>query len=428
VTDIAASPAFPLQPAASAAPAQALPPGNRIEFTGARPEFVRLVMRGGCFELLTLGFYRFWLATDMRRHLWSNTSVNGDSLEYTGTAKELLIGFLFALAILVPIYLVYFFIGLEAERYQAFASVPLALFFFLFYQFAMYRARRYRLSRTIWRGLRFWMTGSGWSYAWRSGLWTLLVIVTLGLALPWYQAALERYKMKHSHFGDLQGRFDGTGWDFFKRGSWIWFLGLVAILLMIAFAVMSATPQLVPGLSEEHVRLIGGAGLVFLNLGVMVGAPFAYAAYKAIEWRWWASGIRFGEVRFESTLRLSELVPLYWMVIAWSAFIGLFLTGWFGGVIYTAWLTMGPAQSSIEGFALAVTGIPLLVAMALGYLIAALAFGVVIRIYLRRDIWARVAASTTVHNLHVAENVAARGEAAGALGEGFADSLDIAGI
>ena len=94
-------------------------------------------MRGALLELVTLGFYRFWLATDMRRHLWSHTSVDGDAPEYTGTAKELLIGFLFALAILVPIYLAYFFIGLEAELYQAFASIPLVLFFYLFYQFAM---------------------------------------------------------------------------------------------------------------------------------------------------------------------------------------------------------------------------------------------------------------------------------------------------
>ena len=100
---------------------------------------------------------------------------SGDAPEYTGTAKELLIGFLFALAILAPIYLAYFFIGLEAELYQAFASIPLILFFYLFYQFAMYRARRYRLSRTIWRGVRFWMKGSGWAYAWRAGLWMLLV-------------------------------------------------------------------------------------------------------------------------------------------------------------------------------------------------------------------------------------------------------------
>ena len=41
----------------------------------------------------------------MRRYLWSHTSVDGDAAEYTGTAKELFIGFLFALAILGPVYL-----------------------------------------------------------------------------------------------------------------------------------------------------------------------------------------------------------------------------------------------------------------------------------------------------------------------------------
>ena len=90
MTDFAAaSPAFPVEPVAPATPAAPATSGSRIEFTGSRPEFVGLVMRGSFFELLTLGFYRFWLATDMRRHLWSNTSVDGDALEYTGTAKEL---------------------------------------------------------------------------------------------------------------------------------------------------------------------------------------------------------------------------------------------------------------------------------------------------------------------------------------------------
>ena len=56
------------------------------------------------------------------------------------------------------------------------------------------------------------------------------------------------------------------------------------------------------------------------------------------------------------------------------------------------------------------------------------AFGVVVRMYLRRDIWARVVASTVVHNLSAADNVSARGEAANALGEGFADGLDIGGF
>ena len=113
---------FPFGPPPAPPPAAA---GTaRVTFSGQRRDFRRLVMRGAALELVTVGFYRFWLATDMRRHLWSNTAVDGDAAEYTGTAKELLIGFLFALAILAPIYLVYFLIGLEAERLQAFASRP----------------------------------------------------------------------------------------------------------------------------------------------------------------------------------------------------------------------------------------------------------------------------------------------------------------
>ena len=148
------------------APAPAAP-GTRVVFADRRPDFRRMVMRGAFLELVTVGFYRFWLATSMRLHLWSHTSVDGDAPEYTGTAKELLIGFLFAVAILLPLYLVYFLIGLEAERLKAFASVPLALFYYLFIQFAIYRARRYRVTLTVWRGVRFSMRGSGFNYAWR---------------------------------------------------------------------------------------------------------------------------------------------------------------------------------------------------------------------------------------------------------------------
>jgi hypothetical protein len=206
-----------------------VPPPMPVAFSGSRGEFFDLAKRGAALELVTLGFYRFWLLTDIRRHLWSNTLVDGDAAEYTGRGKELLIGFLVALAILVPIYLGYFLIGLEAEHYQAFASIPLVAFFYLFGQFAIYRARRYRLTRTVWRGVRFWMTGSGWIYALQASLWGLLMILTLGLILPWRAAALERYKMRHSHYGDLQGSFEGRGWEFFKRGWWLWLLTPIAL-------------------------------------------------------------------------------------------------------------------------------------------------------------------------------------------------------
>src|SRR5450631_4917849 len=358
------------------------PPPLPVSFSG---------VRGAGLELVTAGFYRFWLATDIRRHLWSNTHIDGDAAEYTGRARELLIGFLFALAILVPIYLAYFLVGLEAERLKAFASFPLFAFFYLFGQFAIYRARRYRLTRTVWRGVRFWMSGSGWAYAARAALWGLLMILTLGLILPWREAALERCKMRHTYYGDLQGSFDGRGWDFFKRGWWLWPLAPIALYV---------TPL----------------------------APFVYAAFKAVEWRWWLSGIRFGDVRLESTMRRGALIGLYWKVIGWVLVLA---------VVFAAYLALcSGLVASMSGMPISqffapqvfLKSIPLLILAGLGYLVFALAINVVMRVYLLRDLWVRVLASTIVHDIEAAANVSARGEMANALGEGFADGLDVAGF
>jgi uncharacterized membrane protein YjgN (DUF898 family) len=372
-------------------PPSPVPPPMPVAFSGSRSEFFDLVKRGAALELVTLGFYRFWLLTDIRRHLWSNTLVDGDAAEYTGRGKELLIGFLVALAILVPIYLGYFLIGLEAEHYQAFASLPLIVFFYLFGQFAIYRARRYRLTRTVWRGVRFWMSGSGWIYALRASLWGLLSAVTLGLALPWRAAALERYKMRHSYYGDLQGSFEGRGWEFFKRGWWLW--------------------------------LLAPAAMVVYPL-----APFIYGAFKAVEWRWWLSGIRFGGVRIESSLPRSALIGLYWKVIGWIVVLGF---------VFSAYLGLAAAlvaSMSGEPFAEFFTSqefsksIPLLALVGLGYLVFALAMNVVIRVYLVRDLWVKVLGSVNISGLEAAADVAARGEMANALGEGFADGLDVGGF
>jgi uncharacterized membrane protein YjgN (DUF898 family) len=372
-------------------PPSPVPPPMPVAFSGKRGEFFDLAKRGAALEFVTLGFYRFWLLTDIRRHLWSNTLVDGDAAEYTGRGKELLIGFLVALAILVPIYLGYFLIGLEAERYQAFASIPLIVFFYLFGQFAIYRARRYRLTRTVWRGVRFWMTGSGWLYALQASLWGLLMILTLGLVLPWRAAALERYKMRHSYYGDLQGSFEGRGWAFFKRGWWLWLLTPIAL----------------------YVSPI---------------APFIYAGYKAIEWRWWLSGIRFGDVRVESSLPKSALIGLYWKVIGWMALLGLVFA------IYLALCAVLVASMSGEGLTEffktpeLMRSIPLLVLAGLGYLLLALSFNIVIRIYLTRDLWVKVLGSVNISGIEAAANVAARGDLVNALGEGFADGLDVGGF
>src|SRR6476469_9264871 len=363
-------------------------PGS-VSFFGERGEFRRLVTRGALLELITVGFYRFWLTTDIRRHLWSHTTVDDDSFEYTGRGKELLIGFLFALAILVPVYLAYFLISVEVARFKAFASFPLLAFFYLFGQFAIYRARRYRLTRTVWRGVRFWMTGSGWGYAARAALWALLMPLTLGLILPWREAALERYKMKHSYYGDLQGSFEGRGWDFFKCGWWIWLLSIGTLCLLVSPVPLA---QWFPGFLPGAKVVLSVAGLL-----IPILAPFLYGVFKAVEWRWWLSGIRFGEVQLEAVLQRWALVGLYWKVIGWFLLSGVLFVGY---LLLCAAATAGishmpMAKAFTPGNLQA--SVPMLVLAAIGYLAFILAANVVVRVYLLRDVWARLVGSTVVY-------------------------------
>ncbi len=367
-----------------------LPP-TRVDFTGNRSEFRKLVTKGALLELVTFGFYRFWLVTDIRRHLWAHTAVDGDAAEYTGRAKELLVGFLIALAILVPIYLAYFLVGIEFERWQAFASVPLFLAFYAFGHFAIFRARRYRLTRTVWRGVRFWMDGSGWAYSLRAMLWGLLVLLTLGLALPWREAALERYKMQHTHYGILTGDFEGDGWTFFKRAWWLWLLSPIALV-------------------------------------VFPLAPFFFAEFKARQWRWWLDGIRIGDVSLSSRLPHDAFYGLYWKVVGWWTLLTIAFTAYIAGGTFLLVAVSGVPAEEVFGGDNAAKSIPMVVIMVIGYFALALAINIVMRVYLQRDLWAKVLETVEVHNIAAAADVRGSAQLAGALGEGFADGLDVAGF
>jgi hypothetical protein len=60
--------------------------------------------------------------------------------------------------------------------------------------------------------------------------------------------------------------------------------------------------------------------------------------------------------------------------------------------------------------------------------VAALAFSAMMRIYLTRDLWERLAESATIRNLAAMDDVAAQGRMADAVGEGLSGDIDIAGF
>jgi uncharacterized membrane protein YjgN (DUF898 family) len=81
----------------------------------------------------------------------------------------------------------------------ALAFVPV---FFFVLNLGVYLQRRYQLSRTRWRGIRFGLTGSAFGYAFMSLFYTVLEIITLGWFHP--VARMRRAKMLwgNARFGD----------------------------------------------------------------------------------------------------------------------------------------------------------------------------------------------------------------------------------
>src|SRR5262249_12333485 len=167
-------------------------------------------------------------------------------------------------------------------------------------------------------------------------------------------------------------------------------------------------------------KTLGGVFMLLVMLSLLI----VYPIYKAIEWRWWASGVRFGEVRFESGLPAGRLIGLYLKVLAWFILLvicfAIVVTAAISLVVGTT--GMANMDSAQVTRAFAQQG-PLLAVTVFSYAVLALGLTAIIRIYLVRDIWARVAESARVHNLAAADNVAATGPMVGTPGEAPAASL-----
>ena len=130
----------------------------------------------------------------------------------------------------------------------------------------------------------------------------------------------------------------------------------------------------------------------------------------------------------ESSLPKSALIGLYWKVIGWMALLGLIFAAYLGLCVLLVASTSGEGLTEFFKTPELMRTIPLLVLVGLGYLVMALAMNVVMRVYLTRDLWVTVLGSVNISGLEAAANVAARGDLANALGEGFADGLDVGGF
>lgn len=202
----------PLQPSKPSKPSTAT-----YRYHGTGGDLLGLVFVNGLLTMITLGIYSAWAKNKVREFHYSHTEMDGDRFAWHGTGGELFSGALKAAGILIVLGLVYqlaiFLLGGDG------ASPAVAMAMSLTYMagigllicFAINNARRYRLSRSSWRGIRFSFHGESAEFLKLMVKGTLLSILTLGFYTPYFQNQRRAFLVNNARFGSEPFMYKADG-------------------------------------------------------------------------------------------------------------------------------------------------------------------------------------------------------------------------
>jgi uncharacterized membrane protein YjgN (DUF898 family) len=296
---------------------QAIPPQATesipLAFTYLRrPGLLKLTIVNALLSLVTFGIYRFWAKTNVRKHIWSSVNLNGEPLEYTGTGKELFLGALIVFGlILLPFILVSLALQLiYGPEHWANTVLTLSFFFLaqVFWGFALYRARKYQLSRTQWRGIRGTMAGSAMIYSLTYFGSLIAKSMTAGWATPVMNTVLQEQMIGDMRFGNAAFKFKGRAGPLYPTYAVCWFLSLLALIAIplalfslagLDWNALSEFIDFQPG-AEAPSEIIGKivVGIFGLFLAFSLVIPALWAIYTAKELRTFANYTRFAGAQF----------------------------------------------------------------------------------------------------------------------------------
>lgn len=389
-------------------------------YIGTAGPLFRLYLITSLLTLLTLGIYRFWAKTRIRKYIWSATTGDNDGFEYTGTGLEKFLGFLVAIVILAVylgvVQMVLFYFGLNmftepTTQMQAFAQIA-AIYITLLavlplMLFAQYRARRYRMARTRWRGIRFGMESGAWGYALRAMGYYLLNLITLGLLSPLVSYKLEKYMADRSWYGD--GQFDqGGNWQALYGGMKHVFIGLGLMIGGIVLAAVGGGG----GMAVLGI-IVAGVGYVWLLIGLVYFRVYAFnylTRHKLLD----------GQVQFDAQMETGRVISIY--------VVGTIVIGVVMGLIFAVIAGIGAAMmSGMAAGQIDSTQIAGIVVVGVLYIAAFLIAGGLALVMITQPMIEHAVNNVQVLNADHLDTIRQRAADAGADAEGFADALDVGG-
>lgn len=407
----------------------------KTEFEGRLLPLLVLSLWTSALSVATLGFYRFWMKTRLRRHFWSAIRPDSTPLEYVGKGIEKFTGFLIALVALavligvVALVLVYASFAVFQEEYEAYV-IAAALAIPLIY-FAAYRSKRYVYARTRWRGIRFALEPAAGKYARYAVGQLLLTLVTAGALWPRMTFQLEKFRTDRTFFG-TQRLNQGGAWTGLIRPFLPVLLLVWAMGGAVGYAVWSVT-NLADG--AEGYKLTAAIGLAIL---AVFPALFFYLRYRVVALRYMANHKTAGGVGFVS---MASFPRLFWLNLGGYVLTNVFTSLASLGVAAAAsgvlWLVypglrdfgLFATVAVTEGSVLGGEGMPSVevgVVFAISIYMSTLLFFAVFRqTFVLFPIWRHYAQTLTLTGGEHLGDIAQRARDEAAEAEGMAEAFDL---
>ncbi len=311
-----------------------------------RPGLLKIAVVNFLLGIVTLTIFRFWAKTRVRRHIWSCIHINGEPLEYTGTGGELFRGFLMVFGLFIlPYVVVSAGLGLWLGHDNPSLAGLQGLFFLLVYLlwgFAIYKQRKYQLSRTLWRGIRGTLAGSAFTYSLTYFGAILAKGMSLGWATPVMDTVLQEQMIGNMQFGDATFKFKGQAGKLYPTYAVCWFLTLLVIIVGVVWAGMEFYSVIGTEVSAAFGRVFREKTdlpkpttadlwtvwriIGFFAAGILVFilvVPILWTVYTTKTMRYFADCTRFDGAQFKLDAKAGSYI---WLVIG-NVLLALFTLG-----------------------------------------------------------------------------------------------------
>jgi len=293
-----------------------LPTHSAFRFHGSWQEFARIAFPNLLLTIVTLGIYRFWATTREREYLWGKTDFIDEPLEWTGRGIELFIGFIMVFLLIGVPFIVIQLVsqGLIFQGLPVLAGLlTFAMFLSLFYLtgVAYFRALRYRLSRTYWRGIRGGSDDPGFQYG-LSYMWKWVVAwLPLFLMVPWAMISLWNDRWNAMSFGPH--RFSATAqWTpLMKRYLLFYLVPFLFFGGAVIFGFSMAASGNAPDALGDTGMAVGGILAVVALLAFYIIIPLAALLFYSKYFRLAVGGLRLHTLEFAFRARAADWVLFF---------------------------------------------------------------------------------------------------------------------